>query len=136
MLDQARRRVTAKGWNNVELVHARAADFQIPANIDAVFSAFALTLEPLFDEVIGRAAAAIAPGGRFVLLDLRMPTNWLRHLGPLLIRVLRPFAVSLEVARRQPWTSMQRHFPRYSYREGYFGIVYIAVGKQAKPQSR
>jgi demethylmenaquinone methyltransferase/2-methoxy-6-polyprenyl-1,4-benzoquinol methylase len=135
MLDQARRRVTARGWDNVQLIHARAADFDFPAGVDAVFSAFALTLEPLFEEVIARAAAAIAPAGRFVLLDLRLPENWLRHLGPPLVSLVRPFAVSLEVAKRQPWKALQRHFPRYSYWEGYFGVVYIAIGQQAEPQT-
>ena len=132
MLDQARRRVAARGWNNVELVQARAADFDFPADVDAVFSAFALTLQPLFDEVIAKAAEAIAPGGRFVLVDLRMPESWLRHLGPVLILLVRPFAVSLEVARRQPWKSLRRHFSQYSYWEGYFGVVYIAVGQPAE----
>ena len=123
MLDQARRRVAASGWNNVDLVQARAADFDFPAGVDGVFSAFALTLEPLFDEVITKAAAAIAPGGRFVVLNLRMPENWLRHLGPVLILLVRPFAVSLEVAKRQPWKSLQRHFSQYNYWDGYFGVV-------------
>ena len=31
------------------------------------------------------AAAMLAPGGRFVLLDLRMPDNWLCHLAPALV---------------------------------------------------
>jgi ubiquinone/menaquinone biosynthesis C-methylase UbiE len=135
MLDRARRRVAAKGWDNVQLIHARAADFDFPAGVDAVFSTFALTLEPLFEEVITRAAAAITPAGRFVLLDLRLPENWLRHLGPLLVSLVRPFAVSLEVAKRQPWKSLQHHFPGYSYWEGYFGIVYIAVGLKPETQT-
>ena len=135
MLDQARRRVAASGWNNVDLVQARAADFDFPAGVDGVFSAFALTLEPLFDEVITKAAAAIAPGGRFVVLDLRMPENWLRHLGPVLILLVRPFAVSLEVAKRQPWKSLQRHFSQYNYWDGYFGVVYIAIGQRAGAES-
>ena len=135
MLDQARRRVAASGWNNVDLVQARAADVDFPAGVDGVFSAFALTLEPLFDEVITKAAAAIAPGGRFVVLDLRMPENWLRHLGPVLILLVRPFAVSLEVAKRQPWKSLQRHFSQYNYWDGYFGVVYIAIGQRAGAES-
>jgi hypothetical protein len=50
----------------------------------------------------------------------------------MLVWLVRPFAVSLEVARRQPWTLLQRHFPQYSYQEGYFGLVYIAVGQQTR----
>ena len=130
MLQRARRRVAVKGWKNVELIQARAADFEFPAAVDAVFSTFALSLEPRFDEVIAKAAAMLAPGGRFVLLDLRMPDNWLRHLAPALVWLVRPFAVSLEVAKRQPWESLRRHFPQYSYQAGYLGIIYIAIGQQ------
>jgi demethylmenaquinone methyltransferase/2-methoxy-6-polyprenyl-1,4-benzoquinol methylase len=129
MLDKARQRVAAKGWDNVELIRARAPDFDFPARVEAAFSTFALSLEPRFDEVIAKAAATLVPGGRFVLLDLRMPDNWLRHLAPVLIWLVRPFAVSLEVAKRQPWKSLQHRFPQYSYQKGYLGIVYLAIGQ-------
>jgi hypothetical protein len=74
------------------------------------------------------AAAMLAPGGRFVLLDLRMPDNRLRHLAPALVWLVRPFAVSLEVAKRQPWESLRRHFAQYRYQASYLGIVYIPLG--------
>ena len=129
MLEQARQRVAAKGWSNVELVQARAADYDFPSSVDAVLSTFALSLEPRFDEVIAKAAMTLVGGGRFVLLDLRMPNNWLRNLAPALVWLVRPFAVSLEVAKRQPWKSLQRYFSQYSYQEGYLGLVYIAIGE-------
>ena len=94
-----------------------------------MLSTFALSLEPRFDEVIAKAAMTLVGGGRFVLLDLRMPDNWLRNLAPALVWLVRPFAVSLEVAKRQPWKSLQRYFSQYSYQEGYLGLVYIAIGE-------
>ena len=130
MLKQAGRRVAAKGWKNVELIQVRAADFDFPPAADAALTTFALSLEPRFDGVIAKAAATLAPGGRFVLLDLRVPNNWLRHLAPALIWLVRPFAVSLAVAKRQPWESLRRHFSKYSYGAGYLGIVYIAIGQR------
>jgi site-specific recombinase XerD len=33
---------------------------------------------------------------------------------------------------RQPWKSLQRHFPQCNYQEGYLGIVYIAVEQQTR----
>jgi hypothetical protein len=113
----------------VELIRARATDFDFPARVEAAFSTFALSLEPWFDEVIAKAAATLVPRGRFVLLDLRMPDNWLRHLALALIRLVRPFAASIEVAKRQPWKSLRQHFPQYSYQKGYLGIVYLAIGQ-------
>ena len=93
--------MTAAFRSEAELIRARATDFDFPARVEAAFSTFALSLEPRFDEVIAKAAATLVPGGRFVLLDLRMPDNWLRHLAPALVRLVRPFAVSIEVAKRQ-----------------------------------
>jgi len=52
MLVQAKNRIKDKGWNNVELVHSDAAQFQFPDGIDGVISTFAITLIPEFDEVI------------------------------------------------------------------------------------
>lgn len=49
MLERARRRIAAKGWNNVQLVQVRATDYDFPAGVDAVISTFALSLEPRFD---------------------------------------------------------------------------------------
>ena len=43
MLEQARQRVAANGWSNVELVHARGADYDFLSSVDAVFSTFALS---------------------------------------------------------------------------------------------
>src|SRR4029077_12695832 len=82
VLEQARQRIAAKGWSNVELVQARAADYDFPSSVDAVFSTFALSLEPRFDEVIAKAAMAVVAGGRSVQLDLPKPDNWLRNLAP------------------------------------------------------
>lgn len=48
-------------------------------------------------------------------------------LGTVLITELKK-----PVAKRQPWKSLQRHLPEYSYQEGYFGLVYIAIGQRAQ----
>ncbi|MBW7851661.1 MAG: methyltransferase domain-containing protein [Rhodospirillales bacterium] len=128
MLDGARRRVVANDWRNVELVCTPAAEFRFPAQVDAVLSTFALTLEPDFEAVIAEAARALKPGGRFVLLDLKIPDGWLGRLAPLLLPLVRPFAVSMAVARRQPWRAMERHFAQVRRSGLYFGIAYLAVG--------
>jgi hypothetical protein len=64
-----------------------------------------------------------------VILDLKLPSNWLRHLAPVLIVLVRPFAVSAEVAKRRPWESLHRHLKHVTMQELYFGVAYIAVGE-------
>ena len=125
----ARARVRHKGWRNVELVECPAVSFSFPPGIDGILSTFALTLEPDFDQVIERGAKALKPGRRWGILDLKLPSNWLRHLAPALIMLVRPFAVSAEVAKRRPWESLQRHMKNVTAQELYFGIAYIAVGE-------
>ncbi len=136
MLTVARARIQKEGWRNVDLVESSAAAFEFPAGVDGVLSTFALTLEPDYAEVRQRAASALTPGKRFVLLDLRLPQNWLRYLAPLFVLIVQPFAVSLEVAKRRPWESVARYFTNPTYRALYFGFAYIATGEAPWPHGQ
>lgn len=129
MLSRARERVEASSWRNVELVECPAASFSFPPAVDGILSTFALTLEPDYDHVIKEGAKVLRPGRRWVVLDLKLPSNWLWHVAPALILLVRPFAVSLEVAKRHPWESLRRHLKRVTIQELYFGVAYIAVGE-------
>ena len=129
MLAGARTRIKASGWRNIELVESPAASFRFPPEVHGILSTFALTLEPDFDRVVEEGAKALKPGRRWVILDLKLPSNWLRHLTPALIALVRPFAVSAEVAKRRPWASLQRHLKHVTMQELYFGVAYIAVGE-------
>ena len=131
MLDVARERVRRRGWRNVELVQSDAASFKVPRGVGGVLSTYALTLDPNYADAIRRAAEALRSGGRLVLLDLRLPENWLRHLAPLAVFLVRPFAVSLGVAKRRPWDVVARFFARASYRQLYLGFAYLAVGEKS-----
>lgn len=134
MLDAARRRIERKGWSNVELVRCDAADYDFPVGINGILSTFALTLCPDYDGVIRRGAQALAPGGRFVIADLRLPTGWSGKLLPLLLPFFRPFGVTRDLADRHPWESLKKHFDETTMREMYFGYTYIAGGtKQPSP---
>lgn len=129
MLAQARQRVADNGWSNVDLVLSDAAAFQFPAGIDGILSTFALTLAPEYDQVIRRGSQALAPGRRWVILDFKMPANWLANLAPLLAFLTSPFGVRLEMASRHPWESMERYLHNTRLSEHYGGFVYIAVGE-------
>lgn len=129
MLDEARARIARKNWTNVELVLSSAADYRFPEGVDGILSTFALTLEPEYDRVVAAGAKALRPGGRFVLLDLKLPENWLRYLAPVLIFLTRPFAVSWEVAKRHPWESMRRHLKNVRFENLYLDVVYLMTGE-------
>ncbi|MEN8132759.1 MAG: class I SAM-dependent methyltransferase [Pseudomonadota bacterium] len=73
MLDRAKARAHAAGWHNVELVCCAASDFNFPDDTRGILATGVLTYEPEFDKVIETGAKALAPGGRWVVLDYKMP---------------------------------------------------------------
>ena len=133
MLARAAARVASMGWSNVELIQSDAASYRFPEGVNGILSTFALTLEPEYDDVIERGARALSPGGRLVILDMKLPRNWLRHLAPVLVLLVRPFAVSTEITRRHPWESVERHLRNPTFSEVYFGVGYIAAGDAPQP---
>lgn len=130
MLSGAQARVRRNHWSNVELVQSDAASFQFPRGINGIISAFALTLVPEYESVISAGSQALSPGGHLVILDFKLPNNWLSAWAPLLVMTLRPFGVSLDLAGRHPWEAMKVHFGNVSMTELYSGIAYIAMGER------
>ena len=85
---------------------------------------------PEYDRVIAAAAAALAPGRRFVLLDLKRPSRASEALVRPMVWLTRPFGVTLDIADRHPWESLARHLRLCSFEEFYFGFAYLAVGER------
>ena len=130
MLAQAQLKVSENGWSNVELINQPAGEYEFPENVAAVFSTFALTLVPDFDEVIRHAAAALRPGGRFVVVDFKAPTKWPQGVIRSIVPLLRPFGVTLDLQDRHPWKSLAEHMNLVAMEERYLGTTYIAVGEK------
>lgn len=132
MLAGAKERSRRNGWSNVELVQSDAASFEFPRKLNGIISTFALTLVPEYEKVIHAGAEALASDGRFVILDFKLPWNWLSLLAPVIVLALRPFGGTLDAAGRHPWGALQKHFDSVSMTELYGGIAYIAVGREAR----
>ncbi len=129
MLDQARRRVAVEGWRNVELIQSDLARYSFPDGVGAVLSTYAITLVPEYDEVIARAAASLRPGGRLAILDFKRPERWPEWLVRLGAWAYKPYGVSLDLAVRHPWESVDRYLRHVLYREFYLGGLYLSVGE-------
>jgi demethylmenaquinone methyltransferase/2-methoxy-6-polyprenyl-1,4-benzoquinol methylase len=134
MLAQAQHRIQANGWSNVSLVQADAAEFDFPAEIDAILSTYALSHVPECRDVIANGAAALSRGGRWVVLDLKVPDNpppWLAQLG---IALARPFGSIDEWIARRPWeairAAMQDELADLSWTELTFGTAFLAAGSR------
>ena len=140
MLAQAQERIKTNGWSNVSLVQADAANFDFPAEADAILSTSALTQVPECAEVIAHGAKALCGGGRWVVLDLKVPGNtpgWLAQCGT---AIVRRFASIDEWIMRRPWdairVAMQEELADFSWTELFFGTAFLAAGSRGVQKAR
>jgi ubiquinone/menaquinone biosynthesis C-methylase UbiE len=138
MLEQARLRVATEGWKNVELVQADATQYQFPTQVDGILSTFALTFVPQAKLVIQNGCRALAPGRRWVVLDMAWPAAFPVWLHPLLF-FLRPsrYGITSPVIRRRPWqtvwSAMRQSLAEVERQPFWMGFFYLAWGKRPKP---
>jgi ubiquinone/menaquinone biosynthesis C-methylase UbiE len=136
MLAQAQDRIETNGWSNISLVQADAADFDFPTELDAILSTYALSQVPECADVIAHGAAALSEGGRWAVLDLKVPDtvpSWLARLGTALVR---PFASIDEWIVRRPWetirAAMQEELTDVSWTELFFGTAFLVAGSRGR----
>jgi ubiquinone/menaquinone biosynthesis C-methylase UbiE len=134
MLARAQDRIATNGWRNVSLVHADAAGFDFPTGVNAILSTYAMTQVPECAEVIAHGAKALSGGGRWVVLDLKVPgrtPRWLTRLGT---APVRPFASIDEWIMRRPWeairAAMREELADLSWTELFFGTAFLAAGSR------
>jgi demethylmenaquinone methyltransferase/2-methoxy-6-polyprenyl-1,4-benzoquinol methylase len=134
MLAQAEHRTETNGWSNVSLVQADAAEFEFPTGVDAILATYPHALLPKSGQVIAHGAEALSAGGRWVVLDLKIPDNtprWLTQLG--IATVGRSTSLDEWILRR-PWeairSAMGDTLADFSWTELFFGIAYLAAGSR------
>lgn len=130
MLAQARERVDAEGWANVDLVQADLTTYSFPRGLDGVISTFAIMLVPAYDDVIARATAALAPGGRIAILDFKEP-GWPDWAIKAYLPLVRLFGGALAMTDRHPWEAIEDALGDVDREELYMGGVFLAVGEKA-----
>lgn len=130
MLEQARARVRDERWRNMTLVRSDAGSYVFPERVNGIFSTYALTLVPGYDDVIRRGAEALVPGGRFVVVDIKAPPSWPDTLIRAVARLVRPFGVTLELRTRHPWESLAKYLELVLMEERCVGTTYIAAGEK------
>jgi demethylmenaquinone methyltransferase/2-methoxy-6-polyprenyl-1,4-benzoquinol methylase len=132
MLVQAQHRIESNGWRNVSLVQADAAEFEFPTGVDAILATYPHALLPKSAQVISHGAAALSAGGRWVVLDLKVPDNMPRWLAQLGIATVGRRGSLEEWIVRRPWeairVAMQDTLADPSWTELFFGCAYLAVG--------
>jgi ubiquinone/menaquinone biosynthesis C-methylase UbiE len=132
MLARAKDRIAKMGRRNISLEQADAAEFEFPTEVDAILSTYALSQVPDCAVVIAHGATALAKGGRWAVLDLKVPGNTPRWLAQLGTAVVRPFASIDEWIVRRPWeairAAMQEELVDLSWNELFFGTAFLGAG--------
>ena len=136
MVELASGRVTRNGWSNVRVVHADATTLTAEdlegdgesVRIDAVFSAYALSVMADPDAALTKAAALLASGGRLGggrmgVVDMQRPTGAARVFTPL-ARMATAFGGSDIDAHPWEWLEQRGHnLQRTSRRGGHIRVV-------------
>lgn len=93
MLEQARRRIQAEGWSNIELVHGDATRLdEIAGPVDAVIAVWCLGIVYDLEAALNRIVDLMRPGASIAIVDFgktRPDHGPLRWLFPLYSIVLR-----------------------------------------------
>jgi demethylmenaquinone methyltransferase/2-methoxy-6-polyprenyl-1,4-benzoquinol methylase len=134
MLVHARDRIKAHGWSNVSLVQCDAAEYDFPSGVDAIMSTYAMSQVPECAQVIAHGAAALSAGGRWAVLDLKVPDSTPGWLIRISTAVVRRHASIDEWIMRRPWdairATMQHELTDLSWTELTFGTAFLAAGSR------
>lgn len=130
MLEEAQKRIKENNWNNVELVQSDIAEYDFPDNVDAIFSTGAIQYCTKYDKVIKKGHDAMKRGKNFVILDFKMSQGPARIFAPILLYFTNPFGADIQYIKRSAWKSIEKHFEKTSYKEGWGGFLHISVGKK------
>ena len=90
MLERAGKLIRRRGWGNVELRLADAAEAELsPASLDGVLCTLSLSAIPGRREASRRVGRALRPGAAFVVLDATLFPGRMRFLNPLIGPIFR-----------------------------------------------
>ena len=85
-------------------------------------------------EVIAHGAAALFAGGRWAVLDLKVPDSTPRWLAQVGIATVRPFASIDKWIARRPWqairAAMEETLVDVAWTELFFGTAFLVAGSR------
>lgn len=93
MLENARARIEAHGWENVRVLRADATTVEFDDPFDAALATLSLSVMPDIRRAAETVYRSLVPGGRIAVVDIRpFPSGPARVLNPLVRRFLRWYA--------------------------------------------
>jgi demethylmenaquinone methyltransferase/2-methoxy-6-polyprenyl-1,4-benzoquinol methylase len=132
MLRQARRLCRREQWRNVILIEGDAADYVAPDLIDSALFSFSYNTMHHHFAVLRRTWERLRPGGRLVIVDAKVPPDFLGKLVlPFALWLMKRTLLGNPFIR--PWEHLARLDEYLQMEEFRFGSYYICYG--TKPGS-
>lgn len=126
MLRQAEKRVSARGWSNVELMQGDATHMNLNRTFDGILFAYSLTMIPDWPNAIDCAVRHLKPGGRLVVLDFGSFRGW----GPL-GAAMRGWLRANHVETLRPYVEKLREaLPKSDVYDWLGGYNFTTVGQR------
>jgi ubiquinone/menaquinone biosynthesis C-methylase UbiE len=124
MLAEARGLRARAGWQNVTLTRSDAASYRAPVAVNGIIFSLSYAVIPNHREVLSRAWDQLHPGGYLVIMDAKLPSNFLGKL-------LHPFVIwtsKLTVLGNpdiRPWDELKELADNVEMEEMSLGTYYI-----------
>ena len=129
MLDRARERVVAGGWDNVELINALVERATLPVTADAAL--LSLTHDVMRSPAaLNRVMDSLGPNGRVAAVGAKWAPRWALPVN-LAIRVVSTRFVTTFEGYDRPWSHLQTLVPNLQVRTAPLGAAHFAWGSKA-----
>lgn len=130
MLEQARRRATSAGWENVNLVAADATalgsvDLGHHVPFDAAISTYALSLMARWEVALDAMISATRTGGAVAVVDMQKPVGRAELWTPLARLACRLGGSDIDA---HPWTAMPARLDAMKTASVRGGHIQVRVG--------
>jgi SAM-dependent methyltransferase len=131
MLAEAGELCTERGWHNVTLRRADAADaeYELPEPFDGVIFSLSYAVIPNHREALRRAWKQLRPGGYLVIMDAKLPSGVIgKLLNPFVLWASRLTVLGNPYVR--PWDELRELSGDVDYEELQVGTYYICRGRK------
>jgi SAM-dependent methyltransferase len=126
MLQGARERVSAEGWENVSLIEASVEDADLQVTADAAL--FAFTHDVLQSpRAVATVVAHLVPGARVSSVGAKYGARWNVVVNFFVRRAARPYVTTLHGLER-PWRELELYAGELRSKDLALGGAYVAWG--------
>lgn len=139
MLNEAKKRIKEKGWNNIELVLGDITEYKIPKDVDGIIAYGALTYTPDYDVIIKNGYDALKFDKKFAVLDTKKSKKVAKIFTDWILLLTEPRGVGKDNVqnhrerwKRHPWKSIENYFEENYFKDAYGGFVFLSVGTKRK----